>query len=38
MYFPAHVAYSGTSSSTGATLFVVQLASPDGDPPPFCVI
>jgi hypothetical protein len=38
MYFPAHVPYSSTSSSTGATLFVVQLASPDGDPPPFCLI
>jgi len=39
MYFPAHVPYSGTASRTGATLFVIQLASPDGQHvPPYCLI
>jgi hypothetical protein len=38
MYFPAHTPYSSTGSTTGATLLVIQLASQDGSPPPFCLI
>lgn len=38
MYFPAHVPYASAESTQGATLFVVQVASPDGDVPPFCLI
>ena len=39
MYFPAHVPYPSAASSTGATLFIVQLASPGGQhPPPYCLI
>ena len=39
MYFPAHVPYQSTASRTGATLFVIQLASPDGQHvPPVCLI
>jgi hypothetical protein len=36
--FPAGDRYAATASDTGATLLVVQLASPEGDPPPFCAI
>jgi hypothetical protein len=38
MYFPANVPYAATSSKKGATLFVVQLGSPDRERPPFCLI
>ena len=38
MYFPAHVPYAATTSRNGATLFVVQIVSPDGQRPPFCLI
>jgi hypothetical protein len=38
MYFPANAPYSGTSSDTGAILLVVQLASQNLAPPPFCMI
>jgi hypothetical protein len=38
MYFPADVPYGSTFSSTGATLLVVQLASPNRGVPPFCLI
>jgi hypothetical protein len=38
MYFPAHAPYPATSSTSGATLLVVQLASVDGHPPPWCLI
>lgn len=38
MYFPAHVPYFSTKSTNGATLLVVQLASPTGDAPPACLI
>ncbi len=38
MYFPAHVPYPETSSTKGAALLVVQLASADGHPPPWCMI
>jgi hypothetical protein len=38
MYFPAHVPYPETTSATGATLLIVQLASADGHPPPWCQI
>jgi hypothetical protein len=36
MYFPAHTPYAATSSPQGAELLVIQLAAPDGAPPPFC--
>jgi hypothetical protein len=38
MYFPADAAYAATSSDSGATLLVVQLAAQNLDPPPYCVI
>jgi hypothetical protein len=38
MFFPAHVPYAATFSDIGATLLVVQLASPQGDAPPLCLI
>jgi hypothetical protein len=38
MYYPAHAPYAATSSETGATLLVVQLASPSLEPPPYCLI
>jgi hypothetical protein len=38
MYFPGHVPYPATSSAKGATLLVMQLASADGHPPPWCMI
>ena len=38
MYFPADVPYQETSSRTGATLLIVQMASPAGKAPPFCLI
>jgi hypothetical protein len=39
MYFPAHVSYPSTRSKTGATLFVMQVACPDGQhAPPLCLI
>ncbi len=38
MYYPAHAPYSATSSDSGATLLVVQLAAQDLEPPPYCVI
>ncbi len=38
MYFPAHVPYESTVSEKGATVLVVQLASADGQRPPFCLI
>jgi mannose-6-phosphate isomerase-like protein (cupin superfamily) len=38
MYFPADAPYAATSSDSGATLLVVQLAAQNLDPPPYCVI
>jgi hypothetical protein len=38
MYFPAGVPYPAATSPRGATLLVVQLASPDRKVPPFCLI
>ena len=39
MYFPADVQYPTTATNTGATLFVMQVAGPDGQhPPPLCLI
>jgi hypothetical protein len=38
MYFPANLPYPPTSSGRGAKLLVVQLASHDGHPPPWCSI
>ncbi len=38
MYFPADKPYSATTTSSGAKLFIVQLASPSGEAPPYCVI
>jgi quercetin dioxygenase-like cupin family protein len=38
MYYPANAPYSATASDSGVTLLVVQLAFPDRDPPPYCLI
>jgi hypothetical protein len=38
MYFPSDVPYESTSSRSGATLLVVQMASVEGKAPPFCLI
>jgi hypothetical protein len=38
MYFPAGKSYTATTTSKGAKLFIVQLASPAGEAPPYCVI
>jgi hypothetical protein len=39
MYYPAHAPYGSTSSESGATLLVVQLASPSSlEPPPYCLV
>ncbi len=38
MLFPANVPYSSTSTSTGATIHVVQLGTPGQSPLPFCLI
>ena len=38
MYFPANKPYSATMTSQGAKLFIIQLASPDGEAPPYCSI
>jgi len=38
MYFPANKPYSATTTSRGAKLFIIQLASPEGEAPPYCSI
>jgi hypothetical protein len=38
MLIPANAAYSGTTTSTGATLLVIQLGVRGGRPPEFCLI
>jgi len=38
MYFPAGKPYAGTATREGAKLFIVQLASPAGEAPPYCSI
>jgi hypothetical protein len=38
LYFPAHTPYAATSSPSGAVQLVIQLAAPDGSPPPYCYL
>jgi hypothetical protein len=38
MLIPADAVYSSISTSTGATLLVIQLGVPGGKPPEFCSI